>query len=43
MNVGNMLYDGRLSEAKQYAERKMAESPSNLHVQFPDAAQKHDV
>jgi hypothetical protein len=32
MNVGNMLYDGHLSDAKQYAERKMTESPSNFHV-----------
>jgi hypothetical protein len=32
MNVGNMLYDGHLSEAQQYAERKSVESPSNFHV-----------
>ena len=32
MNVGNMLYDSHLSDAKQYAERKMTESPSNFHV-----------
>jgi hypothetical protein len=32
MGVGNMLHDGHFSEAKQYAELKRDESPSNFHV-----------
>jgi hypothetical protein len=32
MGVGNMLRDGHFSEAKQYAELKRDESPSNFHV-----------
>jgi hypothetical protein len=32
MGIGNMLYDGHLSEAKQYAERKRDERPSNFHI-----------
>jgi hypothetical protein len=32
MGVGNMLHDGHFSEAKQYAERKRDERPSNFHV-----------
>jgi hypothetical protein len=32
MNIGNMLYDGHFYEAKQFAERKRDESPSNFPV-----------